>query len=327
MQPFATLAHSVVSPEDLYKRSKSWMISRKYNGHCVIWDGGLTVGKPARDFPWYKLGKENNAFSTGMWSLGRDGKCKVIHAPHSFTKKLPKGIPLQGEVWKDDNLAFIKKVVKAPNSAMWDRVKFIVYNIKPYSTWEGLDFSDLPESFRGHWYNIPFQERYMDLVNSQNDQVVLPDHSVVEFKSVQEVSRYLNTSRKTATELKWEGTMWQNMFSNYECKRSYTLLKDKAKYDGEAIVLGYEDGKTGARIGKIGCIKAELTWDEKITSIHGGDKGMIGKTVTFHISGLNEEEQVSCSDMYPVFSEIKFTFSNVSGYGVPQSANIYREET
>ena len=339
VKPFSILAHSVKSAEDLFRRSKSWWVTRKYNGHGMIYDGGWTQGKPATNFPWYWKGKDKGVVSTGLWTIGRDGKSKVVNAPAEWLKKLPRGIPLQGELWHEDNLQFIKKLKKGtPNPAMWKNAKFVVYNIKPHCTFPEVDISDLPRNHIEYFYNTPFRSRLVQLTEClKNDDwkhgkksvLIYPDNDLFTFNSVEELNHCLTIARKTMAELEWEGMMWQNLESHYECKRSYSLLKDKSKYDAEAVITGYtegKEGKTGDRLGCIGALQAELTWGEEVESFHGGEASHVGQSVSFRIAGINKEEQYwdDKEERFPVGTLIKFTFSNVSIHGVPQSCNLCR---
>ena len=89
------------TPENLVGRFGS----RKYNGFSVLWDGGVTRGMLAKDVPWYyKGGDKDGVVSTGLWSLGRNMKPKVLRAPDLWLNQLPVSVPLHGELWNNDCL-------------------------------------------------------------------------------------------------------------------------------------------------------------------------------------------------------------------------------
>ena len=137
----------------------------------------------------------------------------------------------------------------------------------------------------------------------------------------------LAAMQEMAIRHKWEGLMFANPEGLYQCGRSHNSLKWKAECETEAIIEGYEDGKTGKNIGKVGAIKAHLEWNEQVISLNGGLPHMVGQEARFKISGLTNEEREwnNCKEKYPIGSTIKFTFYGVSIHGVPQSCNIWRE--
>ncbi|HID93317.1 MAG TPA: hypothetical protein EYP60_04385 [bacterium (Candidatus Stahlbacteria)] len=326
---FGMLAHHWNGSLD---QVQGWYASRKYNGWSALWDGGITRGMLAMEVPWYhKGGDKRQVVSTGLWSLGRDNKPKVIQAPKYFTKLLPLGVPVHGELWYKDRIDTIKRVcgTKYGYSPMWYNIKFMAFGIKPYALWDGI--MDIPR-YQNSVELIPLDvmeythigETYAKtmgyLISFQNDT----------FRPVQTWVITDNDSLKnmqlTAIEDKWEGLMFANPKGRYECKRSWNNLKWKGVYEAEAAVYGYEDGKTGKNIGKVGAIKATLVWDDKVKSAHGGRPSMVGKEANFCIGGLTDAERdwERCKQIYPVGSKIKFKYSGVSIYGVPQSCNIYR---
>ena len=313
-----------------FEQIKGYYCSRKYNGWSVISDGGITKGKNARDIPWFK--KDKDVISTGLWTLGRSTKrnnsnTDVLNAPEYFINKLPKGVPVHGEVWYNDRIDIIKQVcgTKKWFDPMWANLKFMAFNMKPYSKWENdINHSiNIGTLLQPEYINRKYSEVYDDLIslkeslNNNTFDVV----TSVKLLTIEDLRQMQETSIKH----NWEGLMFTNPDGLYECGRSYNSLKWKTQCETEGIVIGYENGKTGKNIGKIGSIKANVLWDEQVLSVFGGDHIHVGKEAFFSIGGLNENEHDNCKELYPIGSKIKFSFYGVSIHGVPQSCNIYRE--
>ena len=72
-------------------------------------------------------------------------------------------------------------------------------------------------------------------------------------KSIDHVYSYLKEIEK----LDGEGVMLRQSGSYYEGKRSNTLLKVKSFYDGEAIVIGHNDG-SGKHKGRMGSLQCRM---------------------------------------------------------------------
>ena len=64
---------------------------------------------------------------------------------------------------------------------------------------------------------------------------------------------------------------------------SERITPEEAVYETEAYIDGYADGKNGKNIGKVGAIKAYMTWDDKVESVFGGRPFHKGKEVEFKI--------------------------------------------
>jgi hypothetical protein len=307
--------------EDLIGRD----VSRKFNGHSVIWDGGITSGMNAKSVPWYNVGGDKGeVISTGLWSLGRSGGAKVVNAPARWLRNLPQGVPLHGELWKDDDIEYLKKHCKrkSVNSQYWIPVKFLAFNVKPYSTFP--DIEDFYPSIQDDvFYENLSQWFLFDMAKS-----LCSPNKVFSFifqrriNSKQQALEVIEEYGKT----NWEGLMFSDLSSGYENRRSKNTLKFKPTFEDEAIVTGYEGGKTGSRIGKVGAITASYVITEKCNKLCGFRNEFLGKKVSIRISGLNQSEQEyeDVEKIYPIGSEIRFGYKMFSAHGVPQSSNIYR---
>lgn len=286
---FLTLAHAI-SLEELERNRayyNKWYLSRKLNGFSAIWDGGLTRGMFAKDVPWYKGGdKDKDLLSTGLWS--RRGK--VIRAPKDFLDQIPQGIPLQGEIWYNDN----KRVAAVVNDHdrydyRWKLVKFMVYNYKPLAMWGPWAISLLNEKallLPPDWVmnGAPFRVR-LDWIRST---VKGGENSAVEVVPQTPLGAYaaspIETMRIFMDGSGWEGYMLANPEAQYQPYRTRNLLKIKPEYDTEAEIIGHTPGR-GRHEGRMGALVCSIKWDEKVTGFHGGKKSHVGQTVSFNVGG------------------------------------------
>jgi len=302
--------------------------SRKWNGFSIIWDGGITKGMSADLIPWYHRGGDKNVpISTGLWTLGRGGVVKVLHAPSTWVDRLPEGVPLHGELWFNDSTEYLKTNCKRhnPNTMYWNPVKFKVFSVKPYSTFENIE-SVFPEVVENKFY----KNKPQGVMLSDAKEIVSTNRSLefVEMTMINSKQQALEVVEKFVIgELgNWEGIMFLDPNLKYEGKRSYGVLKYKPSFEDEAIVTGYEEGKTGSRVGLVGTILAEYTIGDKCKNICGYKPGFEGLVVPIRISGLNQAEQDwdAVAEKYPIGSEIRFGYKMFSDHGNPQSCNIYR---
>jgi len=316
---FLTLAHHY--DVGCFSRQIEWMASRKLNGWACFWDGGITRGMVAAKVPWYYMGKDKPITSTGLWTLGRGNKPKVVNVPDWWLDDLPRNVPVQGELWKNDDLEYVKSVcgrgISGRTDDRWRDITFMGYNVKPYSLLPVVTSIDMRSS--PFYANCGWRQRNVKAQAHGGSVVWVTQHLV---KSSTEFEKYFeDTVRKG-----WEGAMLVNPDGWYEDHRSYNLLKRKPVFEAEATVIGYEDGKTGKTIGKMGAVVARIIWDEKVSSVPGGREGMVGSLATFGISGWcgDERDWDYIKRLYPIGSEISFKYNGVTKEGIPVSANVLR---
>jgi hypothetical protein len=323
-------------------------ISRKLNGWGVIWDGGVTRGVLAAHVPWYYLGGDSRLktqpVATGLWTIGRENKPKVIHAPDWYLDTLPIGVPLHGEFWHNDELDFVKSVCGQGHGGRfddrWKQISFQVYNIKPFVCFPGIErFVEqqfvLNNTDLLHKYVVFYQNNLswlsrmsaaLDVVKSKSPSFFTysnflkqdPIHHVDEIKEFQ---NYVGLK-------KWEGLMLINPDGRYECSRSWDLLKIKEFFDIEATIVGYRMGERG-NLNKMGALVCETTWDEKVLGFTGGRKSHIGRRVNFAVGGGFEKRQREwdyVSACFAIGKTIPVKFLYLSKDGIPQSPNFIREE-
>lgn len=293
-----------------FSQVSGWWCSRKYNGFSVIWDGGFTRGLPLSKVPFVK--EDTNEISTGLWTIGRSNGMKVVQAPDEFLDKLPVDTPVHGELWCDDDLQYIKKTcrLKQPIKELWESIKLMGFYIKPYETFVEREVAYSTYEF---WQSFK-------LKSFENDSF----EWVVQQKLNNKTQ--LNSFLEQCKEEQWEGLVFTYPKGKYRNKRTTEVLKYKPEYESEAIITGYEKGKTGRKLGKIGALNVKFIWNDEVLFIHGGKKEFVGKEFQFSVSGLTDEEsdlQV-CEAKFPIGSELPFKFNMVSQNGVPQHCNIYR---
>ncbi|CEL62034.1 DNA ligase (ATP) [Rhizoctonia solani AG-1 IB] len=166
-----------------------------------------------------------------MWSrLGNP-----FTPPKEFLDRLPKDVTLDGELFGGrGKFQDTVSVVKTINSPHWQNITFQIF--------------DIPS--RG---SEPFEERIAYLKKHFQN---IPQVNVVEQTMCKSKDHLLETLKDVERE-GGEGVMLRQPGSEYEGKRSSSLLKVKTFYDGEAEVVGYEPGK-GKHKGVTGALKCVM---------------------------------------------------------------------
>ncbi|EUC59263.1 ATP-dependent DNA ligase domain protein [Rhizoctonia solani AG-3 Rhs1AP] len=203
-----------------------------------------------------------------MWSrLGNP-----FTPPQEFLDRLPKDVTLDGELFGGrGKFQDTVSVVKTVNSPHWENITFQIF--------------DIPS--RG---SEPFEERVAYLKKSLRN---IPQVCVVEQTMCKSRDHLLETLKDVERE-GGEGVMLRQPGSEYEGKRSSSLLKVKTFYDGEAEVIGYEPGK-GKHKGVTGALKCVMATGKKF-SVGSGltDKQRrgppkVGTIVTYRFQELTRD--------------------------------------
>ncbi|KAG8790304.1 hypothetical protein FRC12_012216 [Ceratobasidium sp. 428] len=207
-----------------------------------------------------------------MWSrLGN-----AFTPPQEFLDRLPKDITLDGELFGGrGKFQDTVSVVKTINSPHWQNITFQIF--------------DIPS--RG---SEPFEERVAYLKKHLSN---IPQVNVVEQTMCKSREHLLKTLKEVERD-GGEGVMMREPGSEYEGKRSSTLLKVKTFYDGEAEVLGYEPGK-GKHKGVTGALKCVMA---------SGKKFSVG-------SGLTDKQRRAPPK---VGSIVTYRFQEITRDGVPR---------
>ncbi|KAG8766756.1 hypothetical protein FRC12_006673 [Ceratobasidium sp. 428] len=207
-----------------------------------------------------------------MWSrLGN-----AFTPPQEFLDRLSKDITLDGELFGGrGKFQDTVSVVKTINSPHWQNITFQIF--------------DIPS--RG---SEPFEER-IDYLKKHLSNI--PQVNVVEHTMCKSREHLLKTLKEVERD-GGEGVMMREPGSEYEGKRSSTLLKVKTFYDGEAEVLGYEPGK-GKHKGVTGALKCVMA---------SGKKFSVG-------SGLTDKQRRAPPK---VGSIVTYRFQEITRDGVPR---------
>ncbi|KAJ7182702.1 DNA ligase/mRNA capping enzyme [Mycena crocata] len=174
-----------------------------------------------------------------------DGKGMVSRLGNPFTPpkwfldKLPKDVTLDGELFGGrGQFQDTVSIVKTQNSPHWKEITFQIF--------------DIPSE------NAVFEERIALLKKLfgpggkyECKEVVLLEHEKAKDR------KHVLKKLKEIETLGGEGLMLRRAKSQYEGKRSGTLLKIKTFYDAEAEVTGYTDGK-GKNVGVTGALKCKM---------------------------------------------------------------------
>ena len=224
------------------------------------------------------------AYWNGRQFLTRSGN--PIYAPSWFVQNLP-ATPLDGELWigrgQFQKLASVV-MDKIPKDQEWQEVGYYVF--------------DLPKS------ELPFEARQTQLDNLVARSPVEHLHYVRQ-QLVRE-SGQLDAMLANVVDGGGEGLMLSKPDSNYEAGRTDTLIKLKPRYDAEAVVLAYEQGKGRFR-GMMGSM---------LVKTEDGKEFKIGTGFT-----MDERENPPA-----IGSTITYQYRGYTDSGIPRFASFFREK-
>lgn len=197
-------------------------------------------------------------------------KGQVVHAPGYFLAELPRGLALDGELWIgrgkfEETVSTVR--AETPDDR-WKNVHFMVF--------------DAPQA-KG-----TFEERMQVL------RATLPEGNRFVRVVVQERCRgvrQLLAERDRVVKMGGEGLMLRQPESQYEPRRSPSLLKVKPYDDAEATVISYETGK-GKLAGKLGALRVrtddgrEFSIGSGLTDAQRESPPPIGTVITYRFRGL-----------------------------------------
>lgn len=306
-----------------------WFASVKLDGQRAIWDGGISTGLPVEKVPYAFLPKKG-MIATGLWSRN----FKAICAPADFVSKLPKGRPLDGELWcGNGEFEKLESIVRTESDAKaedWKDVQYKCFDAPAYSSlfaegqlyirkqyhpidcwrWVCTRIADLgfkisnPQAFEFALRCIPEEFRH--------EQVQLP---LREEDAVEAMYNQLSM----ITDAGGEGIMLRRGMSIWQPKRVKDLLKVKKFFDDEAVVRGYAEGD-GRLKGVLGALLLE---GEVPTKLGGLEK----VTRRFKISGFTDEERKNAQTLFPVGTQISYRYNELTDLGYPRFARFWRKRT
>ena len=338
--------HYVNSDKDilaLLESGDDYIMLRKYNGRQGLWDGGLTKGMYIKDIPFVNpkdVKKNPTQRSTGLWSIGRSGFPIVVEAPLSWTKYMPEGIPLCGELWTEDDDNFhvgsitAKKNINYMERLDWCDVKFVPFNIKPYSLWfnptffeQGLDvINGIDLHLTQVAMNSPFFKNDMTYRAKLScmPQIVMKS-KVMQFPfntRLKELNDW-TVFKDHAEKNDWEGIVIAKLDCLYTVGVTRDILKWVRNFKTEATIIGYASGTEGKKYeGMIGALVVSTIWGENNSSMRGGEYTNPGQKVVYEVSsGLTDEDREG-SDRIAKGSVITVKFNQITQYGKPHTGRI-----
>ncbi|XP_064610647.1 uncharacterized protein LOC135474904 isoform X2 [Liolophura sinensis] len=167
-----------------------------------------------------------------------------FYAPSWFTKGLPADMTLDGELFGGrGKFQSTVSIVKTADSPEWKKLTYQVF--------------DVPCSG-----SLPFEKR-MEKVKKYFDENSAPSVIVVTQTKCKGGTN-LQGELERIIALGGEGVMIRQPGSQYEHRRSHTLLKYKKFYDAEARVIGHETGK-GRNAGRCGALRCEMACGKKFS--------------------------------------------------------------
>lgn len=211
----------------------------------------------------------------GYWDGGslttRGGN--PVHAPDYFLAELPKGIALDGELWLGRGLfeEAVSTVRRDRPDERWRELKFMIF--------------DAPD----HRGSFERRMAFLKRVLPKDARHVMPAPQY-RCKGV----THLLTERDRIVRAGGEGLMLRKPESEYETRRSPTLLKVKPYDDAEAIVIAHLPGK-GRNEGRLGSLRVRSS-DGREFSIGTGFSDAqrespppVGATITYRHRGLTKK--------------------------------------
>jgi DNA ligase-1 len=223
------------------------------------------------------------AYWDGHQLMTRSGR--QITSPPWFVEQLPK-TPLEGELWLgrqrfDEVSALVRR--QDPDDPLWLDVELMIF--------------DLP----GHSGSFVQRVAAIDNMVTEIDQGWIRAVERFELSDSDSVQKHLSSLVANGG----EGLMLNDKHSQYTVKRTDSILKLKPRFDDEAIVIGYTQGK-GKYEGQVGALIVE--WQN-------GRQFKIG-------SGLGDQNR---KEPPKIGSTITFEYSGFTSTGLPRFARFIRE--
>ncbi len=222
------------------------------------------------------------AYWDGKRLISRQGN--LYHAPDWFTKGFPDQ-PLDGELWinRSSFEQLVSTVTKdKPVDSEWKRVKYMIF--------------DLPTPHQ------PFTKRLYEL------QQILKDHPNPHLRLIKQYrlknQDELEAELKRVLKLGGEGLMLHRGDALYRAGRTADLLKVKAWFDAEAVVIAHLPGK-GKYKGMLGAILVEMP---------DGKRFKIG-------TGFKDKDR---KNPPPIGSQITYKYFGLTRKGIPKFASFMR---
>lgn len=246
----------------------AWLVSEKLDGVRAFWDG-----------------------KGGLWTRNKTR----IAAPDWFVARLPRGLPLDGELFGGrGQFHRVNSAWRTGDPEAYASIQFRAF--------------DAPSS------KTPFEKTYAVLKKKlktcgAGDDLGNRAPCLVRQEPVSSSSPDANVSSRMARMLAsgGEGLILRRAGSVYRGTRSANMLKVKGIRDAEAVVTGYQLG-TGRLAGSLGALLCR--WKKKAAG---------SKATTFKVgSGLSDRERRQYKALFPLGTEITVEFMELEGSGKPR---------
>ncbi|WP_394132159.1 DNA ligase [Shewanella maritima] len=221
----------------------------------------------------------------GVWNgqqlLTKNGN--VINAPNWFIAQMPE-IAVEGELWigrgKFEAVASVVAKTQAADID-WLPVRYMLFDTYALE-------------------NMPFEQRYQALQQMVQGKTHINVIEQVELKTVDALYSKLNDTVAKGG----EGLMLHHKLAVYTSGRSKHIMKLKPRYDAEAEVVGYTEGK-GKFTGLVGAL---------IVKMPDGQQFKIG-------SGLSLQDRQSPPQIGAI---ITYQYLGLTKNGIPKFASFKR---
>lgn len=249
---------------DPKKDYSGWFLSEKLDGYRAVWDG----------------------FSQQMKS--RQGN--IFNIPLEITKKLPKNIILDGELFisrnKFEDCSFLKKKNISLEEFLKRKIKYHIFEIISLPT-------------------IKFKDKIQEIKNVCSQSTFLVYVKQIKVKNNSHIKKLFEELIKKGA----EGIMLRDPESFYEKKRSNSLVKLKDQEDDEAIIQGYNISTSKKYNGLLKSFQCILKKDTKIT---------------FQVSGFSEEIRKNFKKTHPINTVITFSHNGFTSKNIPRHPRYKR---
>ncbi len=191
-----------------------------------------------------------------------------LNPPDFFTKEFPP-FAIDGEIFSErEKFEEISSIVRSANSIKWKKLKLHVF--------------DVPNAKGDLFERLKILQDYL----SQNPSNYIDIIPQIPIENKQHLQQFFEHIQK----IKGEGVVVRNPTANYVHGRSSQILKLKAVFDEECIVIAHHKGK-GKYAGKLGSLTCENNRGQ--FRIGSGFKNKdrenppsIGSTITYKYRGF-----------------------------------------
>lgn len=325
-----------------------WYMSEKLDGMRAFWDGGISRGMDVESVPWANLAKGGTGHrATGLWS--RYGK--VIHAPDTFLDCLPKGKPIDGELWtgRGEFQRIVGITKRLPENALsWDDVKFMMFDMPSYDGWLTIGRINNPfytmeiTDFMRTWArtqlarlgvtDAPWENKCFFLVADHlmkritNSVVVAHKQEPLPSQSAK-AEAAIATKLNEVLEMGGEGLILRQPESFWEPLRTRNMIKVTERIADEATIVGFTSAEFGKIHGKIGALVVQWQGKEfKLSGLTDGEREFASQQAT-NWAFSNPDARCPAwieGRHFKVGQVVTFRYRELTDDGYPKSATYWR---